>query len=80
MRHGLELALAVVVIGVCGVGEGDAACRAAGEYRVTGPDDHATARRARGQVLALSHSGSLERDPGRRLLQAPLSRIGAAAT
>ena len=38
MRCGLGLLLAIGIIGLFRVGESEAACRAAGEYRVTGPN------------------------------------------
>jgi len=37
MRYALGLLLAITILGLFGVGESEAACRAAGEYRVTGP-------------------------------------------
>jgi hypothetical protein len=38
MRYRLGLMLAIVVLGLVGLCESEAACRAAGEYRVTGPN------------------------------------------
>jgi hypothetical protein len=38
MRHALGLLLAITILGLFGVGESEAACRAAGDYRVTGPN------------------------------------------
>jgi hypothetical protein len=38
MRSSLGLLFAITVVVLCGAGEGEAACRAAGDYRVTGPN------------------------------------------
>ena len=43
MRHAMGLLLAIAILGLFGLGESEAVCRAAGEYHLTGPNLTGTA-------------------------------------